>query len=578
MLAKERFDLFEIPRHSKSKNRMKMTIGKALLSVFLLLTVPSEGQNSYKAIPKLGDVVTPEMFGAKGDGLSDDRIALQAALDAKQAIISLSGNYKISGSLNIPSNKKIFGQQSIISAQNGKFFDALVIKGGKNIYIDGLTIQAKDAENAFDKAIYIIDGKNIVISNCIINNIGKASNVSESGFGILVSGSKKSAPTGNFGSENVKILNNTITNIKGFGMARGDFICIQYASQVLIENNYLNNCSRQGIAITDFATDIKISNNFILNSSLAGIDIEPDYEKTITAHITIRNNTIRNFGCKPKLAAGVQLFGIDCHGNQSDIDIEGNQIIAENDSSIAGINCQADSYNIRISNNLIEGNNILKKGILLYSGSGAKNLIISGNIIRGFKDYGIDSYQNGSMTIIGNQIESSIALTGIKANETDAIISNNIITISNNDKNVCGISVLQSGFKKLHNNVVKVRNGKAYQIMVNSEFQSIGSHFSDNSAINLGNGMIAYAIEAGTLTPGFLFVNNYSDPSFLKSTVPEAFSITSVNGTSPPSSGYHVKGSRVRNVNPSAKSYLGWICIDSGTPGIWKPFGSILPD
>jgi hypothetical protein len=479
--------------------------------------------------------------------------------------------------LTIPSNKKIIGQQSTITAPNRSFFDAIIIKGSKNIYIEGLTIKANDGENAFDKAIYILDGKNIVIANCTISNIGTESRKPEYGFGILISGSSKASPSGNLGSENIKILNNTISNIKGHGNARGDFVCIQHSSQVIIENNYFNKCSRQGIAIADFATDIKIGNNFILNTYLAGIDIEPDAPKAITGFINIKNNTIRNFGCKPRHTTGIQLYGIDCHGNQSNIDIEGNQIIANSDSSLAGINCQADSYQIRITNNFINGNNVLKKGISLYSGSGAKNLIIANNTIIGFKEYGIDSYKNGILTITGNQVESSIGTTGIKSNESESIISNNFITLLSNSPEVCGLAVLQSGLKRVQNNVVKVNNGKAYQFMVSNGFLSSGSLFSDNAAINLGRGRVAYLIETGALAPGFQFVNNYSDSTFLTRVSPEYLTIISINGLAPPSTGYYVKGSKVYNIAPTDNGYVGWICLRSGTPGIWKPFGSIMP-
>ncbi|TKT93291.1 right-handed parallel beta-helix repeat-containing protein [Dyadobacter frigoris] len=553
---------------------------KLHFTAFVLFNLSSfylAGQNIKLTLPKSGDYVAPETFGAKGDGIADDRVALQAAFNAAQTTILLSGNYKISGPLIVPSNKKIIGQQSTITAPNRSFFDAIIIKGSKNIFIEGLTIKANDGENAFDKAIYIIDGKNIVIANCTISNIGVESSKLEYGFGILVSGSFKASPSGNFGSENIKILNNTISNIKGYGNARGDFVCIQHSSQVIIENNYFNKCSRQGIAIADFATDIKISNNFILNTYLDGIDIEPDSPKSITGHISIKNNTIRNFGCKPKFTIGIQSYGIDCHANQSNIDIEGNQIFASSDSSLAGINCQSDSYYIRIVNNSITGNNVLKKGISLYSGSGAKSLIIANNIITGFKEYGIDSYKNGTITIIGNQLESTIGIIGIKSNESECIISNNFITISSNSPNVLGLAVFQSGIKRIQNNVVKINSGIAYQFVVSKGFYSTGSLFSDNSAINLGKGKIAYSIETADFAPDFQFINNYSDSSFPKKVLPEHFAIISENGISPPSSGYYVKGSKIYNLIPIENGYTGWICINSGSPGTWKPFGKIAP-
>lgn len=47
------------------------------------------------------------------------------------------------------------------------------------------------------------------------------------------------------------------------------------------------------------------------------------------------------------------------------------------------------------------------------------------------------------------------------------------------------------------------------------------------------------------------------------------------NGTSAPTSGPWNKGDIVWNTNPQETSYIGWVCVLSGSPGEWKPFGYI---
>lgn len=42
-----------------------------------------------------------------------------------------------------------------------------------------------------------------------------------------------------------------------------------------------------------------------------------------------------------------------------------------------------------------------------------------------------------------------------------------------------------------------------------------------------------------------------------------------------PSEGSYVKGDIVWNSDPKTSSYVGWICVRTGTPGTWKPFGQI---
>tara|TARA_B100001287_G_C22642778_1_gene511021 strand:- start:479 stop:1546 length:1068 start_codon:yes stop_codon:yes gene_type:complete len=42
-----------------------------------------------------------------------------------------------------------------------------------------------------------------------------------------------------------------------------------------------------------------------------------------------------------------------------------------------------------------------------------------------------------------------------------------------------------------------------------------------------------------------------------------------------PLGGNHNQGDMIYNNNPQAGGYLGWVCIESGTPGKWKRFGKI---
>jgi hypothetical protein len=47
------------------------------------------------------------------------------------------------------------------------------------------------------------------------------------------------------------------------------------------------------------------------------------------------------------------------------------------------------------------------------------------------------------------------------------------------------------------------------------------------------------------------------------------------NGDRPPLSGSYSFGDIIWNSNPKAQTYIGWVCIQGGTPGQWKPFGLI---
>lgn len=42
-----------------------------------------------------------------------------------------------------------------------------------------------------------------------------------------------------------------------------------------------------------------------------------------------------------------------------------------------------------------------------------------------------------------------------------------------------------------------------------------------------------------------------------------------------PTSGFYNEGDLVWNIEPKMNSYVGWVCIQSGNPGLWAPFGKI---
>lgn len=47
------------------------------------------------------------------------------------------------------------------------------------------------------------------------------------------------------------------------------------------------------------------------------------------------------------------------------------------------------------------------------------------------------------------------------------------------------------------------------------------------------------------------------------------------NASDIPQSGTYTKGDIVWNTEPETDKAVGWICVRTGTPGEWKPFGKI---
>jgi hypothetical protein len=71
-------------------------------------------------------------------------------------------------------------------------------------------------------------------------------------------------------------------------------------------------------------------------------------------------------------------------------------------------------------------------------------------------------------------------------------------------------------------------------------------------------------------------VNNIdSDVSFSTSGPVKFENKKFINGTEIPTSGTFRQGDIVWNENAASSSYIGWVCVRSGTPGEWRPFGQI---
>ena len=46
-------------------------------------------------------------------------------------------------------------------------------------------------------------------------------------------------------------------------------------------------------------------------------------------------------------------------------------------------------------------------------------------------------------------------------------------------------------------------------------------------------------------------------------------------GTEAPTEGAHSQGDITWNSNPTPGNVIGWVCTKTGTPGLWKSFGTI---
>lgn len=184
-------------------------------------------------LDKLGVFVTPQMFGAKGDGVTDDTEAIQNAFNSGEKIFFPKGTYCVS-----------VGD----TANDYNFYSALKIPSNTIVDFNGSIIQCSPVDgNAKEKytVIYLDECNNVVLKNGVI--IGDKENhtgiFSEYGHGIAT-----------FRCKNAKIENMTIRE------HIGDGICMQAeyttaespicsSDNIIVSKCEIYNCRRQGISV-----------------------------------------------------------------------------------------------------------------------------------------------------------------------------------------------------------------------------------------------------------------------------------------------------------------------------------------
>lgn len=249
--------------------------------------------------------VTPQMYGAVADGVTDDTAAIQAAIDAADVVVfpKASGEY-IFTHLETHANSKLIGAGGIL-----KFKDNTAVDNTQSYYpiwaihdntvIDGLQIDGNGSNNSqFVVCDTItISGKNSKIINCILNDAPDSSIMVSTNDNIEVKGNVINGArdcgiyVNSSGMDNLKyfILSNNIIN----GCGTSAIACKRESSKGIIDSNIMYNClnavSMEAVSPFGSSGNITINNNYINDMTSTAINVRKE------KNYTISNNIIKNF-------------------------------------------------------------------------------------------------------------------------------------------------------------------------------------------------------------------------------------------------------------------------------------------
>jgi len=410
----------------------------------------------------LKDLADVKLYGAKGDGVTDDSHAIQKALDSGEDIIVSNGIFLIKSAVQTTIDNQIISGNGLIKIENDSLTWSMIKLRHKGSMLDGPGIDNRNAQGA----VYI-SGDNCTVKNCSFIESGYR------GYHIFIGS----------GSKNAVIENNKFIG----GNTNEPMVFISHSSDVKVTRNYFKDSGSWALH-TDNVTNIVISENVCENAMYDGV-LTSESNQTVFKFDTKSMFTFPNYGIIVFSDSNILKSGFTKRSAQGSITINFERGRKRNEKirclafkAAENININSRTHNCYIINNRLNNSgdsNITiasdYKGLKLDPANTRKDdfptdIFIQDNYLENALGCNIAISQTNKVSIIGNTCInagfgrfSTFYNTGISVpHGIESIIERNIIKNTNDGIAENGILALENSIetkKYLRANVVsKIRN------------------------------------------------------------------------------------------------------------------------